>query len=327
MTDNEDDRTRSVLVTGSSGYIGRQLVATLAATQPGLAALVASDLREVPEGERLPGVTYVVGDIRNQDLLQLMRDHAVDSVVHLAAIVTPGRDSSRQLEFEVDVLGTRNVLEACVAAGVRQLVVTSSGAAYGYYADNPVPLHEDDPLRGNPEFAYADHKRQVEEMLAEYRRRHPELAQLIFRPGAILGESVANQITDLFEKPIVLGVAGSDAPFTFVWDQDVVACLVKGVLEGATGIYNLAGDGATPMPQIAREIGKPYLPVPALLIQSALALLRPLGLSQYGPEQVDFLRYRPVLANDRLKREFGYQPRRTSDEVFSFYWESRRRGR
>jgi UDP-glucose 4-epimerase len=63
------------------------------------------------------------------------------------------------------------------------------------------------------------------------------------------------------------------------------------------------------------------------LIQSALALLRPLGLSQYGPEQVDFLRYRPVLANDRLKREFGYQPRRTSDEVFSFYWESRRRGR
>jgi len=327
MTDDQDRRPRSVLITGAGGYIGRQLVAALAATQPGLVALIASDLREIPAAERLPGVIYAVGDIRTQDLEALMRAHAVEAVVHLAAIVTPGRDSNRQLEYEVDVLGTRNVLEACVAAGVRQLVVTSSGAAYGYHADNPVPLHEDDPLRGNPEFAYSDHKRQVEEMLAEYRRSHPELAQLIFRPGAVLGESVSNQITDLFEKPVVLGVAGSDAPFTFVWDQDVVACLVKGVLEGASGIYNLAGDGSTTMRRIAHETGKTYLPVPALLIRGALALLKPLGLSQYGPEQVDFLRYRPVLANDRLKHGFGYRPRRSSDEVFSCYWESRRHGR
>jgi len=327
MKDHPDRRPRSVLVTGAGGYIGRQLVAALAATQPPLAALIASDLREIPAAERLPGVIYAVGDIRTQDLEALMRAHAVEAVVHLAAIVTPGRDSNRQLEYEVDVLGTRNVLDSCVAAGVRQLVVTSSGAAYGYHADNPVPLHEDDPLRGNPEFAYSDHKRQVEEMLADYRRGHPELAQLIFRPGAVLGESVANQITDLFEKPLVLGVAGSDAPFTFIWDQDVVACLVKGVLEGATGIYNLVGDGSTTLRHIARETGKPYLPLPAFLIQGALALLKPLGLSQYGPEQVDFLRYRPVLANDRLKQEFGYQPRRSSDGVFSLYWESRRHGR
>jgi UDP-glucose 4-epimerase len=315
-----------VLITGASGYIGRQLVAKLAAVRPGFTALVASDLREVPAEERLSGVTYVTGDIRSQDLEQLMRTHGVEAVVHLAAIVTPGRDSNRQLEYEVDVLGTRRVLEACVAAGVRQLVVTSSGAAYGYHADNAVPLHEDHPLRGNPEFAYADHKRQVEELLAASREAHPQLDQLIFRPGAILGDSVSNQITDLFEKPVVLGVAGSDAPFTFVWDEDVVACLVKGVLEGSAGIYNLAGDGATPMRRIARETGRPYLPLPALLIRGALALLRPLGLSQYGPEQVDFLRYRPVLANDRLKGEFGYQPQRSSDEVFSFYWGARRHG-
>jgi UDP-glucose 4-epimerase len=53
-----------------------------------------------------------------------------------------------------------------------------------------------------------------------------------------------------------------------------------------------------------------------MLLAGALRLLKPLGLSQYGPEQLDFLRYRPVLSNQRLKDEFGYQPRYSSREAF-----------
>jgi UDP-glucose 4-epimerase len=57
------------------------------------------------------------------------------------------------------------------------------------------------------------------------------------------------------------------------------------------------------------------------LIRAALRVLKPLGLSQYGPEQVDFLRYRPVLSNEALERDFGYTPERTSREVFDYYWQ------
>ncbi len=53
-----------------------------------------------------------------------------------------------------------------------------------------------------------------------------------------------------------------------------------------------------------------------------LAVLHPLGLSRYGPEQVDFLRYRPVLDNRRLKEVFGYLPRLTSAEVFELFCKS-----
>ncbi|HBC18981.1 MAG TPA: epimerase, partial [Alcanivorax sp.] len=118
--------------------------------------------------------------------------------------------------------GTRNVLDACVAAGVEQLVVTSSGAAYGYHPDNPAWLDEDDALRGNPEFPYSDHKRQVENLLAEYRQKHPALKQLVLRPGTVLGANTRNLITRLFEKPRLVAVAGSPSPFVFIWDQDVV---------------------------------------------------------------------------------------------------------
>jgi len=42
---------------------------------------------------------------------------------------------------------------------------------------------------------------------------------------------------------VILGVAGSDTPFVFIWDEDVVACLERGIHEDRSGIYNLAGDG------------------------------------------------------------------------------------
>ena len=313
--------TLSVLVTGAGGYLGRLLVESLAAAPDTLEMIVATDVRE-PDS-RLPGVTYATIDVRDRDLATTLRDHRVEVVVHLAAIVTPGKRPDRVLEYSVDVGGTRNVLESCVAAGVRKLIVASSGAAYGYHADNPVWLDEEDALRGNPEFAYSDHKRQVEEMLATWRLDHPELAQLVLRPGTILGRTTRNQITDLFDRRIVLGIRGAPSPFVFIWDLDVVECLRRGIFTGTTGTFNLAGDGALTTRQLAERMGKAYVALPAWLVRGALLVMRRLGLTQYGPEQVDFLRYRPVLSNRRLKSVFGYTPRRTSSETFDLFWAAR----
>ena len=216
-------------------------------------------------------------------------------------------------------------LEACVEARVAKLVVTSSGAAYGYHADNPPLPDENQPRRGNREFAYAWHKRLVEEMLAGYRREHPELAQVVFRVGTILGETTRNQITDLFDKPRLIALRGADSPFVFAWDQDVVACLVLALEPGREGVFNVAGDGALGVREIAARLGKRCVELPAWAIAGALALLKPLGLSQYGPEQVRFLRYRPVLDNRRLKEVFGYTPRRSSSETFDLYRQARSR--
>ena len=315
----------SVLVTGAAGYVGRLTVETLAGRRKQLSGLVALDVRSVPAAERRPGVEYVDGDIGDPALAELMRKHHVDTVVHLASIVRAPKGAPEDLAYRVDVLGTKNVLDACVANHVKQLVVTSSGAAYGYHADNAPWLDEDDPIRGNEEFPYAKHKRLVEEMLARYRLEHPELGQLVLRPGTILGAGTVNQITDLFEKPVMLGVVGSDSPFVFIWDRDVVACIVAGVLERKTGVYNLAGDGAMTARQIARRLGKPYVPIPAEVLSGALAVLKRLGLSQYGPEQVGFLRYRPVLANRRLKESFGFTPTYNSRQVFDLWLDWKRR--
>ncbi len=317
----------SVVVTGAAGYIGRQVLTALARDRRSICTIVAADVRAPASEDMLPGVEYDTVDIRTAEFTDALKLYSPDVVVHLAAVVTPGRESDRDFEYSVDVLGTKNVLLGCLEAGVPRLIYASSGAAYGYHADNPEWLDEDDRLRGNVEFAYSDHKRQVEEMLAKWRQEHPELEQLIFRPGTVLGSVTSNQITALFEKPYVLGLRSASIPFVFIWDEDVVSAILKGIHEGGSGIYNMAGDGVLTMREIAALIGKPYIPVPVCLITAALSVLKCLRLTQYGPEQVNFLRYRPVLSNRRLKEEFGYTPRKTTREVFDYYLKARQSGR
>ena len=317
-----------ILVTGASGYIGSLLVAELsrALAAGRIGALIATDIRLQASGLRLPasGSPFIKHDVRDDGLAAILKDHAVDTVIHLASIVTPSKGSTREFEHSVDVGGTQRVLEACVEAGVRRIVVTSSGAAYGYHADNPEWIGEDTPLRGNESFAYSWHKRLVEEMLAEYRVEHPALEQVIFRVGTILGASVNNQITAMFERRRVLVLRGCASPFVFINDRDVVSCLVRAVDSAGTGAFNLAGDGALPLREIAALLGKPTLELPPSFVRAALAVLHPLGLSRYGPEQTDFLRYRPVLDNRRLKKVFGYTPMMTTREAFLQWRDSRR---
>jgi len=303
-----------VLVTGGSGYLGALTVDALVAE--GSHTVVSLDRR--PPDLAKPGATHVTADLLVADLAGLLKAHRIDTVVHLAAILDPPPGMDEDALRRVEVGGTERVLAACLEAGVEQLVVTSSGAAYGYTSRNRVrPLVESDPVPGHPRFAYSRHKAEVEALLSQARAAHPDLAQLVLRPGTILGERTDNQLTHLFTATVVPGLSDTDVPFVFVHDRDVVEAIVRGVTQQVAGVVNLAGDGVLTLREIAAIEGHRYLPLPPWLLAGALRLLHPLRLVRYGPEQVDFLRYRPVLANGRLKELFPGLPRLSSAEVYA----------
>lgn len=309
-----------ILITGAAGTVGQALL-DLCTMHPERPSLTATDVRKPA---RLPdGVSHLIMDVRDGTAV----DDTIDSVrpevvVHLASIVTPPPGATRDLQYDVDVVGSRNVLDACLKHGVRRLVVTSSGAAYGYHADNSVPLTESDPLRGNEAFAYARHKRLVEEMLAEIRQKSPELEQVILRVCTVLSPGLDNQITALFRKNRILGVSGSRGDFVFIWSDDLARIVLRAATDGPAGIFNVAGDGALGIADVAAALGKDTRILPAWLLKAALSVARPLGLSRYGPEQVRFLQFRPQLENDKLKRVFGYTPDKTSAEALAAWRES-----
>ncbi|REK78893.1 NAD-dependent epimerase/dehydratase family protein [Rhodococcus erythropolis] len=307
------------LVTGGNGFLGTAVIDALIAQ--GI-TVVCADLtvKDTPD-DRFRRVRADVCD--PTELGRVFGQYRPNVVIHLASIVNPGKNTTAEQEYRVDVDGTRNVLAACVEHGVGRIVVSSSGAAYGYHSDNPPWITEDVPVRGNDEFTYSRHKRLVEEMLAEYRVEHPELEQVVFRIGTILGESVDNQITALFDRRKLLKVAGSDSPFVFVWHTDVAGAFAEAVTGNQVGIFNVAGDGSLTVDELASRMGKSTVTLPAWLLRGVLRVGRRLGVTEHGPERVGFLQYRPVLDNRRLKEQFGYVPEYSSEEAFAAYLASR----
>mgnify|MGYP000922483221 CR=1 FL=1 len=310
-----------VLITGAGGYTGSQLVLSLCKEEA--IEVMATDVRFSREQGR---ESRHICDIRDADaVMRLWQEFQPHAVVHLASIVNPGKESTRQFEYDVDVGGTTNVLKACTRTQVERLIVTSSGAAYGYHKDNPRPLRETDPVRGNDEFSYSCHKRLIEELMALHRKTGHRPDTVIFRIGTILGRTTQNQITALFLQPRIPAVRGSDSPFVFIWDQDVMAAFLHALKHDGqgfvapAGVYNLAADGFLTIDEIATRLGKKVRYFPAWFLRFAFALLRPLGLTRYGPEQVRFLQYRPVLDNAELKKTFGFIPHKSSAQVFEYY--------
>lgn len=310
-----------VLVTGGSGYLGSCALEALA--EAGVDPLVSVDLHDPVRPT--PGVTHVRGDLRDLDLGELVARHGVGAVVHLAAILSPARGMPDSELHDVEIGGARRVLDACLDTGVEHLTVTSSGAAYGFTpANRNRPRRESDPTPGHPRIPYSRHKAELEALLARARRDHPELGQLVLRPGTVLGAGTDNRLVALFTRRVVVGLTDTDVPFVFAWDRDVAAVIARGVTERVTGVYNVAGDGVLTLAEIAAIEGRPYLEVPPWLLAAGIRLLSWARLVPYGPEEVEFLRYRPVLENAALKDAFPGLPQLTTAQAYAQFREGRR---
>jgi nucleoside-diphosphate-sugar epimerase len=112
-----------ILVTGGSGTIGGYVLRELLG-----AGHTVTDYSRTPP--RVDGVGFIPGDI--MDLAHLSTACAGhEAIIHLAAVPGPGRASPEQL-LTINVIGTVNVLEAALRAGINKIVLASSGAATGF---------------------------------------------------------------------------------------------------------------------------------------------------------------------------------------------------
>jgi nucleoside-diphosphate-sugar epimerase len=168
-----------VLVTGSSGKVGKAAVASLTAAghqvigldrkagMDGTVRTIACDCTDFGE---VAGVMTGVDTIGRPE-----------AVVHLAGIPAPGLASDGEI-FRTNTLGNYNVFTAAVRAGIRRIVWASSETILGLPFDTPpdfVPLDETHPDR--PEWSYSLTKKLGETMADELVRWHPDLAIVSLR--------------------------------------------------------------------------------------------------------------------------------------------------
>src|SRR5439155_3596079 len=212
----------TVVITGVSGFLGQAVLRRLAGSVA-VGRLVGLDVRE--PGYRPRSLQFHLVDVAGSDL----RPHfeGADVLVHLAGVHDAIPDE--ELMARVNVGGTRRVLEAAAAAEVGKVVLVSSAAVYGAWANNPVPLTEDAPLRPNPGFPLGVHKAELERLLAEWALARPAVVTTVLRPAFVLGPDADHAMARMIRARVPLAVGGSTAPVQFVHEDDATEAIALAV--------------------------------------------------------------------------------------------------
>jgi UDP-glucose 4-epimerase len=264
-------------------------------------------------------------DIRDRRMQNLLTTDRPDALVHLAFVLNPMRDERTM--YDIDVNGTQNVLDAASGAGVEQVLVASSTTAYGAWPDNPVPLTEDSPVRGMPDYEYARDKTEIDRMCQLWAATHPESVMTIVRPCIVFGPSVDNYIIRFWiNAPFIPLIDGVDTELQYVHEDDVVEALTRLLAGRHGGTFNLTGDGTIRLSESAQIAGLKTRRMPYGLyrrIASAMWRMR-VPRAEAPPGQLDFTRYPWIASNEKIKRELDWSPRYTSRETFEIALRAKR---
>jgi len=188
----------NIFITGVSGYIGQKLVAFLDG-KADVQTIVGIDIRapSIQTGK----LVFYKKDVR-EPVGDILLEHGIDTVVHLAYVVPPLHDKS--LMENVNIGGTRNILASLLKSPVEQIIYTSSATAYGFHADNDNPLTEDSPLRGNDDFVYSKNKKEIERLFSRFSKDNPGYTVSILRPSFVAGPVFDNPLARHMKKKFVL---------------------------------------------------------------------------------------------------------------------------
>ena len=307
---------KNVVVTGASGYLGRQLIKRLE-HDDSVERIIGISRRE-PQGSSSK-LKFYSHDIR-QPFDKIFTENNVDSAIHLAFTVGAARDV--KAARATDVGGSKNFLDACKKASVKKVSFLSSYTAYGAYPENTRPIPEEAPLRPNAGFQYPHHKAEVDKMFQEFMKQNPDACVSILRASAVAGpESDGGPLASFLRNPVAVSIKGYDPMWQFVHEEDLVEITVFLLKKGHKGVFNVAGDGVVPYSEMMSKIGKKCIALPNKVSAFITNLTWYLHLQNESPggKSSDILMYPMVLSTEKLKKETGFQFRHTGDEAFQSF--------
>lgn len=226
-----------ILVTGGTGFIGSNLAAALV-SQGYHVKILRRKTSQTTLIDHLD-VEHCIGDVRDRASLRTAMQHC-DTVFHTAAIVSFWK-SLRQLQYEVNVHGTKNVADACLESGVKRLVHTSSIAALGHPRNSTLA---DENTTFNWQHHHNGYK--ISKYLGEIEIKKAVergLDAVIINPSVIIGPGDIHfhggaMIRSVYRGLVPFYIKGG---MNVVYISDVVNAHISAATRGRTGERYIAG--------------------------------------------------------------------------------------
>ena len=291
-----------VLVAGASGVVGRPLLPLLESAGHEVVGL-ARTVR--------PGPTRMLAvDALDRDAVSAaVREVAPDAVVNLLTAI-PARLNPRRMATEFALTdrlrteGTRNLVEAARAAGVRRLI--AEGLAYAYDPTGAGPADEDEPLWRRPPAGFAS----ALAALTELEATTTAAGGTVLRMGHLYGPGTMFAADGSFVADIRAGkvpiVGNGGSVFSFVHVDDVASAVVAALGRDVPGVLNVVDDEPVRLgewlPAVAEMLGAPR---PRRMPKALVRLVA-------GGWGAAFLGELRGADNARARRELDWQPRHPS---------------
>lgn len=311
-----------LLITGGAGFLGFHLAQKF---RDRFEKIIIFDLAEALPAEYPPNCEFAKGDVRDKNLLEKVFQ-GVDLAVHGAAALPLWTEKDI---FEINVKGTRNVLESARKCGIKRVVFVSSTAVYGVPEKHP--LFEDDKLEGVG--AYGESKILAEKICEEFRAKG--MCVPVVRPKTFIGTGrlgVFQILYDWVESGAKVPVIGNGRNrYQLLEVEDLVESIYLMLTlpeEKANDTFNV---GAEKFNTVVEDVGAlcqyagkggKVRPFPSWLVKPLLSLFEKLKLSPlykwvYGTADKD-----SFVSIEKAKEKLGWQPRYSNAEALirSYQW-------
>ena len=305
-----------VLLTGASGFIGRNIVNELLSHDYKVVALTRNP------NLLIQGVDVVVGDITKKETLSDAFTN-IDAVFHNAALAM---DWGKRKDFQkVNVWGTKNIMHLCQKNGIKRIVYTSSAGVYGF-PNTPEIITEKSPL--NPLNHYHQSKLDGEGVLS----LAEDIAVSIIRPPLVIGPNshAAKLILSRILTNDITYIGSGEQLISIVHPIDVAQCIRLVFEKDNNGdIFNVVSFTCSIKELFTTiserlEIRPPHKHVPYLVAYlSAIFsqfLTRPPSLTKF---QVKSLGTTRQISFDKARKNLGYIPTNdlnsTVDDMIQWY--------
>lgn len=302
-----------VLITGITGGQGQLIAQHLLTTDPGRYRIYGVDRKPWPGRPREIRLTVAdIGSRKFEDVIRRVKPH---SIVHLASVrhfrVHPA------VRHEVNVVGTKKLIDFAIEHGVRQVIVNSSSYVYGALPDNPYYMDESYPLSVSRTYPDVRDLAEMDMVATAALWQHPEVAIAVIRPVNVLGSRVNTAISRYLRREYVPTVSGFNPMLQFIHEDDMARAFARTIEVGARGVFNVAGPGAVPLHEAIEQIGGTAIPAPEFVLRTLISRMFRWGLYPFPPGAIDFAKYQCTLDDSRFRDTTGFQPRHSLAETFA----------
>lgn len=301
-----------VLITGSSGSLGSMIATSLIGNK---ISVIGLDIKEPSENLRGKYFSFYKCSITDKEgLKDIFNKEEPTHVIHLACTFNKVRD--RQKEHFIDIGGSTNILDLSDRTiSVKQLIYSSSTAAYGAHSDNPEWIKETNPLRPD-KYRYGVNKKLIEDIYSQTHVRD-DLRIVFCRICTVIGPTFnkpASVVSILLKLPWLPEFVRENK-VQFLHTEDFVSLINLIISDGQIkGIYNIAPDSVA----VAKDLvpGKKFIGIPIFVITIGLSILWHLKILNLEPAAIKASMYPILLDPAKIVSRYSYKFKFSSTEAF-----------